>query len=267
MMKDIDINECHNILLNIAEAFDAICRKHNIPYYMLGGTMLGAIRHKGFIPWDDDMDFGVERQYFSKLKKVLSDELPINYKIRTPDNSLNFLSNFIKIEDSRTEVCDHWHDHLTDVGICIDIFPLDKGRKSFFQTKVLLSYVVFLLQIKNYIYFDPKFRHGLKKYIAIILRKTNFISIKKRLNQVDNVICRFVKKESGYLVNYYGRYGKKEITSKEIFGKPTDYTFDRIMLKGVENPEHFLSRLYGDNYMQLPPKEKQENHSNIMRYK
>jgi len=266
-MKNIDINECHNILLKIATAFDSICRKHQIPYYMLGGTMLGAIRHKGFIPWDDDMDFGVERKYFPKLIKILSEELPVDFKIRTSHNSNNFFSNFIKIEDTRTEVFDCWHDNAIDIGICIDIFPLDNGRKSLFQTQLFVSYIFFLLQIKDYLYFNPKYRHGIKKYVAIILRKTNFIPIKNRLRYVENLINKYTEEKSAYLINYYGRYQKKEIVSKKIFGKPTNYEFEKIMLKGVENPDIFLSDLYGNNYMQLPPKEKQEKHSNIMRYK
>ena len=66
MKKTISLPECHNILLNIAIDFHNTCAKHNIPYYMLGGTQLGAVRHKGFIPWDDDMDFGVPRMYFEQ---------------------------------------------------------------------------------------------------------------------------------------------------------------------------------------------------------
>ena len=76
-MREItDIKECHEILLGIAKQFVEICDKHNIKYYMLGGTMLGAVRHKGFIPWDYDMDFGVMRKDFDALMSALNKELP-----------------------------------------------------------------------------------------------------------------------------------------------------------------------------------------------
>ena len=70
-----NVEEIHHILLNIAAAFHQICIKHDIPYCMLGGTMLGAVRHKGFIPWDDDMDFAVPREYYEKIIELLEQEL------------------------------------------------------------------------------------------------------------------------------------------------------------------------------------------------
>jgi len=265
-MKNIDIDECHNILITIASAFDEICRRHQIPYYMIGGTMLGAVRHQGFIPWDDDMDFAVERTYFPKLLKALSEELPSHLKVRTLDNSDAIFSNFFKIEDTRTEVIEQWHDHTTGMGITIDIFPLDNGRKNYFQTKLLAMYVFFLLILKDYVYFDPKFRRGFKKVLAIILRKTNLILLKKRLKYIDNLIVKYTKDESGYLINYYGRWRSKEILSKNIFGDPKMYPFENLTLSGVENSDAYLTALYG-NYMQLPPEEKRINHIHAMSYK
>jgi lipopolysaccharide cholinephosphotransferase len=265
-MKHIDIDECHTILLSLAAAFDEICKRHHIPYYMLGGTMLGAVRHQGFIPWDDDMDFGVERTYFPKLLKALSEELPAHFKVRTLDNSDQIFSNFFKIEDIRTEVVDHWHDSPMGIGICIDIFPLDNGRKNYVQTRLLAMYIFVLLIIKDYVYFDPAFRRGFKKLIAKIIRKTNFISIQKNLNYVDRLIIKHTQASSGYMINYYGRWRKKEIMPKKIFGTPQAYQFENITLKGTENADAYLSALYG-NYMQLPPEEMRFGHIKAMHYK
>ena len=86
-MKKLNIEECHARLLKIAEIFDIICKDNGIPYYMLGGTMLGAIRHKGFIPWDDDMDFGVPRKYYKDLIDIFDKKLPNPYKYHTYNNS------------------------------------------------------------------------------------------------------------------------------------------------------------------------------------
>jgi lipopolysaccharide cholinephosphotransferase len=265
-MREIDINECHNILINIASTFDEICRRHQIPYYMLGGTMLGAIRHKGFIPWDDDMDFGVERKYFRKLIQVLSEELPPPLKVRTLENCDCVFSNFIKIDNTRTEIINNGHDVFSEIGIGIDIFPLDHGRKNRFTTTLFASYVFLQLTIINFLFYDPAYRRGYKKYIAQFLQRINKVSIKNRLKFLDKIIITHTHNESVFLVNYYGRWRKKEIILKCIMGKPQVYPFENMMLTGVENPHGYLSALY-ENYMQAPPEEKRERHTSFMRYK
>jgi len=265
-MKQIDIHECHNILIKIAAAFHEICMRHQIPYYMIGGTMLGAIRHNGFIPWDDDMDFAVERTYYAKLQKVLTEELPAHLKVRTLNNSNFIFTNYFKIEDNRTEICDHWHDSPLDFGISIDIFPLDKGQNSYWQTRLFATYIFSLLMIKDFLLFDIKYRRGLKKLLAIVLQKTNMVPIQKRLKYINNCIIRNAKEQSGYIVNYYGKWQNKEIMQKKIVGTPQLYPFQNMNLAGVEHAEAYLSLLYGD-YMQLPPKEERTNHLTAMKYK
>ena len=126
-MKKIDnIEELHKILLDIAKYFHQICVDNDIPYYMLGGTMLGAVRHKGFIPWDDDMDFGVERKYFEKLETILEERVDSPYRLLTKYNSKIILNDFDKLEDSRTIVQDPSRSNINEVfGVNVDVFPLD----------------------------------------------------------------------------------------------------------------------------------------------
>ena len=265
-MKEIDIKECHHILLTIAVAFDEICNRHQIPYYMIGGTMLGAIRHKGFIPWDDDMDFGVERRYIPTLLHALEEELPSHLKVRTLENCEHIICNFFKIEDVRTEVIDKLDDRPTGIGINIDLFPLDNGRNNFFQTMMLTHYIYFLLTLKDYLFFDHKIRRGFKKWIAFFLRKTNFISIRKRLRYIDRVIFRYAQDKSRYLINYNGRWRTKEMVLKRVMGNPKVYPFENIMLTGIEHAHDYLSVLYG-NYMQIPQESKRIYHFTQKQFK
>ena len=126
MRRITDISEIHKIILDIAAVFHDICIRHRIPYYMLGGTMLGTVRHGGFIPWDDDMDFGVPRVFFDKLVKILKDELPQHLVCLTHLDDYGIPNEIIKVSDMRTVVEENNKEHISKkMGLFIDIFPLD----------------------------------------------------------------------------------------------------------------------------------------------
>lgn len=96
MMQKLYINDIHARLLVIAKTVCHICEQHDIPIYMVGGTMLGAIRHKGFIPWDDDMDFAVTYDNYTRLKDILANELPSPFRLVTFENNKAMRSFFFE---------------------------------------------------------------------------------------------------------------------------------------------------------------------------
>ncbi|MDR2628021.1 MAG: LicD family protein [Dysgonamonadaceae bacterium] len=259
-MRPIEINECHAFLLSIAVEFDRICRKHRIPYYMLGGTMLGAVRHGGFIPWDDDMDFGVPRNYFDRLIDVLSEELPENMRVLTLSNEGFPVANYIKIENIHTQVTDYWIDQATKLGVNIDVFPLDEGLSSGFQTYVFASYIIRLVAIKNFICVDPAKRKGVKKLIARLLHFLFLHKTGNLLRYIDRCILRHTIPDSRYRINFYGNWRIKEVVAKKVFGEAKVYEFNGHSFYGVEDADAYLTKLYG-NYMQLPPKHERGVHS------
>ena len=137
------VKELQGVLLGIAKVFHEICVAENIPYFMVGGTMLGSIRHKGFIPWDDDMDFAVYRKDFERLLKILPERLPAPYRMLTRKETAS-VTGFLKISDERTLHVYRWTDgQERDYGVDIDIFQLDpattktRGRIKDFILKML----------------------------------------------------------------------------------------------------------------------------------
>ena len=196
-MKKIDIKECHKLLLGIAKEFDKICTKHNIPYYMLGGTMLGAIRHKGFIPWDDDMDFGVPNEHYNKLIDILEQELPERYKCFTYKNCESVKSPFAKISDTATRINDPRIKLPLEkqIGINIDIFPLYRCEPNDKKIKNIhivgkVAQVLFIEQpTKNYI------KSLIKKTLRILCPISNRYLINKRLGLASEL--KSVKAEGG----------------------------------------------------------------------
>lgn len=256
-MKRIGIEEVHQRVLRIAKEFDRICTNHNIPYYMIGGTMLGAIRHHGFIPWDDDMDFGVPIEYYRLLENVLSKELPYPYRCCTYKNHPGVLHNFIKIEDRLTCIDDKAIDLPIELklGLNIDVFPLNKCSLAGKKEKRLRCRVDLLgmIYMRSVSHPDSKVRSLVKHVLRTINRgslRDLQDEIEKRLFDID---------EGGFLGNLLGRWREKEIVPLEWYGVGKRYAFEDTSFVGIAEYDKYLTRLYGD-YMSLPPENRQVAH-------
>ena len=257
-MKRIeDIHEVQNILLNIAKEFHQICVDNNIPYYMLDGTMLGAVRHKGFIPWDDDMDFGVERKYLPILEKIFNENPSSHIRFISSKNSKKIINDPIKIEDTRTLIIEPDRAHINeDMGLNIDVFPLDlsNGDKHSFSKN---NCVHILANLNSMRICNMKILPLSHKVLAMIIRIALAPFPKSFLNSL--ALRFFIKKDGDHLSNLYGYWGTKEVMPRDVMGIPVLYTFENIKLYGPENSGAYLKRLYGD-YLELPPEEKRHVH-------
>ena len=260
-MKEITgIGEVHQILLGIAKEFDRICRENNIRYMMLGGSMIGAIRHKGFIPWDDDMDFGVLREDYDKLKSLLLSDLQAPYRLRSIDNTKSLVDDFFKIEDTRTMIkLRFWEENDDTIGINVDVFPLDYTTPSIgrFSRNNLIYHLV---KIQDYRFFtgelDSVSKKIIRKFIQVFLP---FIGRKS----ISTFITKILPKEGPCLMNIFGVYELKEVMPKEFFLPAKEYNFEGTFFMGVNDYDRYLRNVYGD-YMKLPPEEKRHYHiSNV----
>lgn len=115
-------------MLDILNVLDAICRKHNIPYWLSGGSMLGAVRHGGFIPWDDDLDIEMLHSDFERLMKILPNELPENMALQWYTTDENYFFQFAKVRDRRSNLYERngYDKVFQEHGIWVDIFPLER---------------------------------------------------------------------------------------------------------------------------------------------
>ena len=126
--NDIILQHMHSLHLILADEVKRICEKHNIRYFMIAGTLLGAVRHKGFIPWDDDMDFGMLRNDYDKFVSVCAAEIDENkFYLQTDKKDKYYTFNFAKLRLCGTKVIESFSfDVQTNQGIYIDIFPIDR---------------------------------------------------------------------------------------------------------------------------------------------
>lgn len=254
-MRKLDIGEIHKILLEITSVVVDILNKENINYYAIGGTMLGAIRHKGFIPWDDDIDIGIMRKDFEKTIAVLKEKLPVPYKVRTIYDCYSITNDPIKIEDTRTSIIEKGKgEGKTYIGVNIDLFPLDKSHNNNFSitSKNRLIHIVYRLN-KSRLLPDTRLSRVLSPFLKILLAyaKRDFLI---------KVMHRLISMDGHYIVNYYGGVQKGNgLLCEDIFGKGKQYKFEDLLIYGVDKPEEYLSAIY-DDYMKLPPKDHRQIH-------
>lgn len=238
-------------MLEILKEIDKICKKHNITYWLDGGTMLGCARHKGFIPWDDDLDVAVFEEDYERLLVILQKELPTQYRIEWPGNNKNFSYNFAKVVDSKSYVEqaeDTWTPRAGITGLWVDIFPMIHGNR---LTRKMVEplYGRCFRRIRNY---DDSKRN---KILAYILYPFALILV-----GFAKVACLLVNKDK--FVNSYGtgRMSSQYSTRHRKWVIPTtDMQFEDGMFPMPHNYDAYLTALYGD-YMQIPPVEKRIVH-------
>lgn len=259
MKEVIDIGVVHQCCLRMAIEFDRICRENNIPYYMLGGTMLGAVRHKGFIPWDDDMDFGIPRPFFNKFLSIAFNELQKPYKFLYVNNSDYAVLGIGKISDLSTEIKDDFTIKTKErLGVNIDIFPLDfaDSNTNCFSRN---WFVRKLFRFQKLLFIAPEQRPFHTKLLALLCQKIFRFRKESIVNYLSNFLSKPVNHPTHY-ANYFGAWGYKEIVPLEVFGEPKLYSFEKVELYGVNRYDEYLKQLYGD-YMKIPPEGRRHTHA------
>lgn len=263
-----ELSEMQSMMLDMIKWFHSFCQKNNIKYYVVGGTMLGAVRHHGFIPWDDDIDVGIPRKDYERLindKKLLL-EREQRYTIESyKDKNEDFEYMYAKVYDTHTTLVENGR-HPIKRGIFIDIFPLDGIGTSI--EDALSNYSPIQKRINLLMARICEFRKGRKplKNVAIILSRAipSFIMNNKKMIYKINELCASREFDSSVFVgNLLGNWGKKEIMPRDFFGDPTLYKFEDTEVYGPELFDEYLTNVYKD-WRKLPPIEKQKSQHDFL---
>ena len=238
----LNVKEVQNLQLEILKYFDKFCRDNKLKYFLAGGTMLGAIRHKGFIPWDDDIDVCMPREDYEKLINSTNFETN-NFKILETRKSEKFVHLFAKVVN--INYVNNDYDKISErYGIDIDIFPIDglgnNKKKAYKVGKKILK------KKKNiYICFSEN-----HKFISKILLKLNINKIlyKNLLNKLNKNSFY----DSAYVGSIVGGLRElKEIFERRVYDEEIEVTFENYNFLGMKNYDEYLKRMYGE-YMKLP---------------
>ena len=256
------MTKLQNKLLDMVKWFHNFCQENNLRYYALGGTMLGAARHQGFIPWDDDIDVGMPRKDYEKLImlcKVRKNEQYILESINSENK--DYIYGYAKIYDTSTTLIERARVNVRR-GIYIDIFPLDGVGNNENKIKSIFNPIYYRYQFIVARTCALNKERKLYKNILMILARMIpevFISNKKIIIDIDK-LCKKNDYDSCEIIgNLLGNWGIKEIMPKDYMGEPTLYKFEDTYIYGAEKYDLYLKKLYGD-WHKLPPKEKRITH-------
>lgn len=260
------MNELQKCELEILIEVDRICNKNNISYSLDGGTLLGAIRHKGFIPWDDDIDIMMPVNDYNRFLKVCEKDLGRDFFLQTAFNDFGG-SLYAKIRKNNTTAMEDWTRNIKmHKGVWIDIFPTVGYKGEKYQKKCLASAAVADWLLGDCYYktnfLSPNFKIRLlsKALSKIPLRWRRFTA--KRITRkifIDSDGCKL----SYNVWTASAKLGAKYLYDSAIQGEYTTALFEGHEFSIVKRYDEYLKTLYGD-YMQLPPEDKRTSGHNIV---
>ena len=225
------MNELQTKLYEMLKWIVSYMDKNNLIYYVLGGTFLGAVRHGGFIPWDDDIDIGLPRDDYEKLINQLSTKKS-HYIIESPyGNGNDFIYSYAKLYDLNTTLVEHTQKDIKR-GICIDIFPIDgvgNTRTDSVRHYRYIDRLNMLLAMKTTAVSQDR---DWWKNIAIIIGRLLPIKAKKLAQTLDKACTKRNYSDFSYVANCMSTYRSREIMEKAVFGEPREYKFEGILVKG-----------------------------------
>ncbi len=260
-MTPIETKEAKKIQLEILDEIVAFCQENNIRYYLAYGTLLGAVRHKGYIPWDDDIDIHMPRPDYERF--ITTFNTPgSRHAVVTHEQDRRYHVPFAKVYRKGTIVNEFFYKQSV-FGVYVDIFPLD-GIKSKWQA-YLCGQCIRFMYIKTMIFCN---RQTLKRKMRLAITKLILLPFSSHfiLKTMRHIATKHKYEECKHICSFGSRTALKEILPREVYDKSITVTFEGNEYCAPEGYDKYLTQKYGD-YMQLPPKEKQVSTHDSQAYK
>ena len=264
----LTVEETKQVELSILTRFDAFCREHSLRYYLAYGTLIGAVRHKGFIPWDDDIDIQMPREDYVKLLSIYPKDGTLRLIAPTDPDAEH---TFAKLVDTETVKVEGGHKYKNDAdyrGIDIDIFPLD-GQPS--DGEEYRKWYHKLRKVYRKIWMRELELTGdlkLSFKLAIVCFKAIRVFIPKREKLLERAAALHAmypydsSEYVGCIESYFNGIGNRN--PKSAYGDTVLLDFEDKKFPAPVGYHDILTNMYGD-YMQLPPEDKRESHNVTVR--
>ena len=255
-------NDCRERQLAIMDEVSRICEENSIHYSLAYGSLIGAVRHKGFIPWDDDVDILLLRSDYEKLKTVLKNQKDTPWMVVLEESSSKNVFPFMKVVDDRTMV--KAEDNIASHGIWIDVFPIDflpgsPLKRKIFLFSCLIKRALVLSSITDF----SSRKLGKKGFVKLALYMfVKVIGQKRIVASYNKEVRRYITSNSDYVGCLSSAYIEKECFPRHVFEETILMEFEGRMYSCLKHYDEYLSHLYGD-YMKLPPEDKRKTHEII----
>ena len=257
--------------LQLVKAVLSIWERHQLTVFMRGGTFLGAVRHKGFIPWDDDVDLGMSREDYETFLRVAPQELPQGYILRHFAKDPDMPYYPAQVVDPSFEILDTSAQIAKTRSAWIDLFPLDgmpKGKMGCFFHKYRLLYLRMMLKFSQFsqVVAVNLAHRPLHERILIAVGKhlhlESRLDTNKRMHLIDRCLRKYPYETASQVVNFMGAYKFREMFPKKIYDSLSEYPFEDLQLLAPSDYDTVLRQMYGD-YMTPPPQNEQNKHGTV----
>lgn len=268
-MEKLTLREVQELQLNVLKYIDCLCRKNNITYYLIKGSLLGAIRHGGFIPWDDDIDIAMMRDEYDRFLEICKKDLDDRYFLQNYHTDIDYAPTLSRICIKGTYAKVYPLEHLKfNKSTYIDIHPVDNvpdDDKLALRHEKQLIIIDKLINMKLYAVFDE----GFIKYKRIIKRMRSLllaaIPLEYLHSKREKVMKRYSNTTTKRVCCTACRYAYgKQIMAREIFGRPVLVKFEDGEFFAPEQYEKYLTQTYGD-YMKIPPEDERDKPAEVYR--
>lgn len=257
--REVTSEELKKIGIDILKYVDRICRENNINYFLAFGSLLGAVRHRGYIPWDDDIDICMLRSDYDRFRSIMIHKNEYNFIDLSTNNDYYFL--FGRVSDKKTRLVLPHKPEIHNLGVFIDVFPIDNAPSVEERSRWYNEYLVLRRKMLATVPSTARYQKwGLKTTYRFLKRlpsrfKYKPIKYKDYCQEIISLVSKYNTYNSEQVVVFDTPYGLKTIMDREIFNSIIELEFEGNRFYAPKDYDAYLKTLYGD-YMQLPPVEK-----------
>ena len=260
-MKQLSASEARLIQIEVLKAFRNMCLENNLRYSLYAGTLIGALRHKGFIPWDDDIDVAMMRDDYERFHALFADKCPINYlKLYDSRDESMFHFPFMKLADTRTlQVSPGKEQDVLELGLHIDIFAIDGMPRYRWLAIFHLLVLKFIRHCDemSFLRIGVKGRSFVKRCVVILFKIITFGAKPPFWHRLHNKLASVYKvSDTRWAGNTVWGYAEKELVPKECYDGELQVCFENECFSAFGGADTYLRTVYGD-YMKPPPGEVQ----------